>query len=342
MKPQMKSWAKPWTTILCLSIGALAAGCDGPPVDSKQQGFRGTGMVQVDSPKLTKAKLAANAVPKADALAKADGPRAKAEYKNVPVLGDLSKDEFDRLMLAVTEWVAPDQGCAYCHKVDDLASDTVPTKIVSRRMFQMTAHINKDWKSHVVETGVTCYTCHRGKPVPANIWYNGPQTSASAYAGNLAGKNVPGYQVGLTSLQNEPFSSYMERNETVRVAATDSLPIVGKTGATILKTEETYALMMNLSQSLGVNCTFCHNTQAFSDWSQSSPQRVTAWHGLSLTRDLNKAYLLPLKPNLAAERLGPSGDAPKLNCATCHQGVNKPLNGVSMLKSYPELAKAKQ
>ena len=41
-------------------------------------------------------------------------------------------------------------------------------------MLQMMQHINATWKTHVAETGVTCYTCHRGKPVPANIWFNNP------------------------------------------------------------------------------------------------------------------------------------------------------------------------
>ena len=31
------------------------------------------------------------------------------------------------------------------------------------------------------------------------------------------------------------------------------------------------------------------------------------------------------------------GDVAKVNCATCHQGVFKPLYGVSMAKDYPEL-----
>jgi photosynthetic reaction center cytochrome c subunit len=39
-----------------------------------------------------------------------------------------------------------------------------------------------------------------------------------------------------------------------------------------------------------------------------------------------------------AERLGEMGDAPKANCATCHQGAYKPLYGVSMLAEHPELA----
>jgi photosynthetic reaction center cytochrome c subunit len=31
----------------------------------------------------------------------------------------------------------------------------------------------------------------------------------------------------------------------------------------------------------------------------------------------------------------------KVNCQTCHQGVNKPYGGASMAKDYPELQRAK-
>ena len=29
---------------------------------------------------------------------------------------------------------------------------------------------------------------------------------------------------------------------------------------------------------------------------------------------------------------------PKVNCTTCHNGVNKPLNGANVIDAYPELA----
>ena len=95
--------------------------------------------------------------------------------------------------------------------------------------------------------------------------------------------------------------------------------------------------MMHMSQGLGVNCTYCHNSRSFSAWDQSSPQRTTAWYGIRMVRDLNTAYLDPLLPTYPHNRLGPLGDAPKANCTTCHQGVSKPLLGVNMLKDYPEL-----
>ena len=95
--------------------------------------------------------------------------------------------------------------------------------------------------------------------------------------------------------------------------------------------------MMHISKALGVNCTFCHNSRSFTAWDQSTPQRATTWYGIRMTRDLNANYLEGLSAQFPHTRLGPLGDVPKVNCATCHQGVYKPLFGVSMLKDYPEL-----
>jgi photosynthetic reaction center cytochrome c subunit len=69
----------------------------------------------------------------------------------------------------------------------------------------------------------------------------------------------------------------------------------------------------------------------------STPQRVTAWYGIRMVRDLNNNVMVPLTSQLPPERLGPSGDVPKIYCATCHQGSNKPLYGAPMLQYYPEL-----
>ena len=46
---------------------------------------------------------------------------------------------------------------------------------------------------------------------------------------------------------------------------------------------------------------------------------------------------MPLTASFPADRLGPTGDVAKVNCATCHQGVYKPLYGAQMAKDYPEL-----
>ena len=96
--------------------------------------------------------------------------------------------------------------------------------------------------------------------------------------------------------------------------------------------------MIHMSMALGVNCTHCHNTQSFGAWNLSPPARATAWQGLGLVRELNDSYLIPLTGNFPPERLGPAGDVPKLNCATCHQGLVKPLNGAAMVQHFPSLA----
>jgi photosynthetic reaction center cytochrome c subunit len=144
--------------------------------------------------------------------------------------------------------------------------------------------------------------------------------------------------VWLASLPYDPFTPYLLESNSIRVKSTTALP-TGTNPANIMDTEHVYGLMMVMSGALGVNCTFCHNSQHFGSWEMSPPQRVNAWHGIRMVRHLNNDYLVPLTDAFPAERLGPTGDVAKIYCATCHQGVNKPLNGVSMLPNHPELAR---
>jgi len=316
--------------------GLVLAGCEKPPPESVQRGYRGVGMVEVYNPYKVDELIAVNFVPEPLAPVPAGGPPASAVYKNVQVLGNLGIAEFTRTMLAITAWVAPKQGCAYCHNTANMADDSLYTKIVARRMLQMTQHVNATWKPHVAATGVTCYTCHRGNPVPANIWYNDPGPVTAENAGNKGGQNLPAVAAGYASLPYDPFSTFLEGAESIRITGPTALP-TGNTHS-IKQAEWTFSLMIHMSKSLGVNCTYCHNSRAFADWSQSPPQRVTAWYGIRMVRDLNNDYLDPLKTVFPDYRHGPLGDAPKLNCATCHQGAYKPLFGASMLKEYPQFS----
>jgi photosynthetic reaction center cytochrome c subunit len=331
-----------WSLLLLLILGAgvfiFFGPVERPPMEVVQRGFRGTGMEEVENPRLLAQKVALNQVPEPQPPADPAGDRASAVYENVQVLGDLSVDQFNRVMAAITEWVSPEEGCGYCHNLENLAEDSVYTKHVSRRMLQMTRHINADWQPHVGQTGVTCYTCHRGQPVPAEIWFTDPGRKHTAgLIGNPAGQNGPGAEVGLASLPSDPFTPFLQ-GEPARIRVTSPTDLPAGNRASIKQAEWTYGLMMHYANSLGVNCTYCHNTRQFAAWDQSSPARVTAWHGQSMVQGLNAAYLEPLGPVYPPHRLGPLGDAPKVNCATCHQGAFKPLYGAGMLKDYPELA----
>jgi len=325
----------------CVILGAMAllAGCfERPPVDAVQRGFRGTGMDQIYNPRSVQAQAAINGLPPDTPPMPAVGPTAGQTFQNVKVLNDLSVGEFSRLMVSITAWVAPQQGCTYCHAGNDMASDALYTKVVARRMLQMTQHINADWKSHVADTGVTCYTCHRGQPVPAQTWTNGPVQKA-ANAGNKAGQNSPLPTNGMTALPYDPFTPFLQQANNIRVVGGEALQNGNR--ISIKQTEWTYGLMMHMSESLGVNCTYCHNTRSFADWETSTPPRAVAWYGIRMARDLNTSYLDPMAATFPAARLGPGGDSPKINCATCHQGAYKPLYGQSMLPNHPELAKVR-
>ena len=54
---------------------------------------------------------------------------------------------------------------------------------------------------------------------------------------------------------------------------------------------------------------------------------VQALAGANMVRRINTEYIAPLNEVLPPSRLGELGDAPKVQCITCHQGVVRPLYG---------------
>ncbi len=309
-----------------------------PFLEGVQRGFRGTGIQQVFYRGDLQRLAADNIVPEPETPVEPAGTKSSEVYQNVQVLGDLDSDEFNRLMGAITNWVSPEAGCAYCHADgEDLSSDSVYTKVVARQMLKMTMDINSNWQSHVVQTGVTCYTCHRGQPVPANVWYTNPGgPHARGMLGNQAGQNSGSMNIASTSLPFDPFTSFLLDDQSIRVSGTQALPYGNRTS--IKQTEWTYSLMNHMSVGLGVQCTYCHNTRALNEWDQSHPARVSAWHGIQMTRSVNNEHMTVLQDVFPPYRKGPLGDVLKVNCATCHIGAYKPLLGVSMLQDYPVLA----
>ena len=197
-------------SVASLGLLLLLSGCERPPMDSIQHGYRGTGMVEIYNPRIVEAKAENNAVPFALPAAPTDGPRASQVYKNVQVLGGLSSAQFTRLMVSMASWIAPNEGCVYCHNPANFAEDSKYTKVVARRMIQMTQNLNVNWTSHVANTGVTCYTCHRGNNIPQQVWFKRDPTPAGAnFIGDKAGQNEPAQSVGLASLPNDPFTPFL-------------------------------------------------------------------------------------------------------------------------------------
>ncbi len=321
---------------LAATLPLVLTACELAPKVSEQNGYRGTGMNQIyvaDGDEM----MADIPAPPYD-LPPPGGPLASETYENVQVLGNISTDEFNYLMAAITEWVAPDEGCNYCHNPANMASDEVYTKVVARRMIQMNQDINSQWTDHVGGTGVTCWTCHAGNNIPENVWTLPEDGGHPSIADNRRGQNNPVAATAYSSLPEAAVARYLLNGDTtagIRVQSTGMHP--GDNTTTTMDTEQTYALMVHMSESLGVNCTYCHNTQSFGDWSISGPPRTTAWHGIQMVGNINEAYVTPLTGEFPDNRLGPAGDPYKVNCTTCHQGQNRPLGGYPMAQDYPAL-----
>jgi photosynthetic reaction center cytochrome c subunit len=264
-----------------LTLGA----CGDASVDTVQVGYRGTALEQNYDRGDLKAKFAQVKLPQSPPPA-GESPPGPLPWKNVQVLNDISIAEFNRTMIAMSTWVAGTGNCAYCHNVAAFQDDTLPngkplyTKIVARRMLQMTRNINGNYSQHVKNTGVTCYTCHLGKPLPNGLWFYSSQTDYLRHYLDRDGARVITQQVAPSNANR----------------------------SSVKQTEWTYSLMISQSKSLGVNCTYCHNSRQFASWKEAPPARVTAYHGILMLRDVNQSYLAPLQPVYPAVRLGQLGE----------------------------------
>ena len=277
------------------------------------------------------------------------GPAATATYQNVKVLTDVSAAEFLRLQYAITAWVSPKQGCDYCHTGTNYAADDKPQKAAARIMMQMTRHLNADWHTHVGNAGVTCYTCHRGQPVPGQAWFpDAPKTEST----------ITGYQDNWQEsadtvrkfFPDNGWAEYFYDDQPIAVSSTTVEP--GPTLHSWPEATRIYEMMMQMSDGIGVNCGYCHQSRAFNDWNQSSPYRWNAWWAIRMTRDLNRNFLTPIWaalpqtrtlehenpiPAIPARMTGAQGGNGLVVCATCHFGLPKPLNGANMVNDYPGL-----
>ena len=285
--------------------------------------------------------------------AAAGGPSATETYKNVKVLTDVSAAEFMRLQYAITDWVAPKQGCDYCHVGTNYAADDKPQKNVARIMLQMTRHLNADWDTHVGAAGMTCYTCHRGQPIPGQAWFPNPPKTPNVYIGHREDWQESADTVRKFFPDNG-WAEYFFDDQPIAVNSETVEP--GPTLHSWPEATRIYEMMMQMTDGIGVNCGFCHQSRAFNDWNQSTPYRWNAWWAIRMTRDLNKNFLVPVWaalpqtrtlerendiPVIPARFTGPQGGNGLVVCATCHLGLSKPMNGANMVHDYPGLAPAR-
>jgi cytochrome c553 len=89
-----------------------------------------------------------------------------AEYTNLKILKSP-----DRLMDVMRTFnISLRAECGFCHVTSDFASDARPTKVMARKMIEMTEGLN----ATLGNGRVTCYTCHRGDEMPRTVQPNFP------------------------------------------------------------------------------------------------------------------------------------------------------------------------
>jgi photosynthetic reaction center cytochrome c subunit len=318
-----------------------------PPISATQVGPSPTSMIQFNQGHMRE-PVSQEAPPPLPPAA-TGGPSATATYKNVQVLKDVSAAEFMRLQYAITQWVSPQQGCGFCHEGENYASDAKPTKAAARLMLEAVRHINADWGNHVNPAGVTCYTCHRGQPVPAETWFPYKPPPIKSFIA----KQEPWHENADTVRKFFPDAGWQEyylEDTPIAVQSVTALP--SHTIHSYIETKRIYEMMMQQSDGIGVNCGYCHNSRVFQSWAQSTPYRWIGYYGIELTRDLNRNYLIHMPayvpedrelvnktamPVLPARDQGPQGGNGLVVCATCHYAQPKPLGGANMLQDYPGL-----
>jgi photosynthetic reaction center cytochrome c subunit len=290
-----------------------------------------------------------NTAPRPIAPAPADPRPASQAYKNLQVLGDLNAGQLMQTMQAMTAWVAPKQGCGFCHAGGDYASQANPHLAVARAMLRMTRHINTAGRGHVGAAGVTCFSCHQGQPVPASVWFAARPRPPQP----MIDRQDDWREDAKTVRNFFPFEGYEEYllQDTPGIGQSYTALPTGQTASQIV-IKRLYEAMMQMSDGMGVNCGYCHNSRAFWDWSQSTPARWQGYAGIELTRDLNRNYLLPLGQTLPQTRFrltkaGEPGIPPHeegatagnglVDCATCHHGQPKPQPIGGQASAYPAL-----
>ena len=330
------------------------------PVDSVELGYRGGAAVQYANAEPEVARINRPPAPPppgrwgVDAAALADTRPATEAYQNLKVVRDGTAGEFMKLQVALTQWVSPKEGCGFCHQGGDWASDAKPQKQAARVMIDMVRTVNADWKPHVGEAGVTCFICHRGQNIPSRMWFPAPAPPNRPFVA----RQEAWHELASTVrdfFPNNGFDEYFLQDTRAKGASYTALPTNDVPAQGEVK--RLYEMMMQMSDGIGVNCGFCHQSRSFQDWAQSTPHRWTGLSGLHLTRAINNDVLLPLAtlipqtreytagprlPIIPAHEAGPQNGNGLANCATCHYGVPKPLEGQNLLADYPALQGGKR
>lgn len=174
-------------------------------------------------------------------------------------------------------------GCQYCHDLNNFAADTYPEKLAARNMLYLVSDVNSqfivdlpDWQGNYVQ----CATCHNN--APANLEAFGEQFIRSVpdipVTVELLDEN--GQRVIDPALKPEPIRGQVGLQDAVLwyiynyqiwkpfdsadpESGRGSLALTFDGGPTQEQVTINQNVMNYQSWSLGVGCTYCHNSRNF-------------------------------------------------------------------------------
>ena len=149
---------------------------------------------------------------------------------------------------------------------------------------------------------------------------------------------------------NEGYEEYLLQSTPAHGQSLTALP-KGTTPSSV-EVKRLYEAMMQMSDGMGVNCGYCHQSRNFADWSMSTPMRWTGYSGIVMTREINRDYLLQVPAvdpitrwrggnarhlSLPAREQGAQIGNGLADCASCHNGAPKPQDPAAPAGGFPGL-----
>lgn len=227
--------------------------------------------------------LATSLLAAAQQPAQLEGKTAEQAFKNIQVLKGIPADQLIPTMRFMRDSLGG-VACTFCHADEDRASDEKPQKVTARKMIAMEIAINKNTFNG--ETTVTCYTCHRGSPMPVGTPVIPEEKPGEAAAGKEKAPNLPSADEIVASYINALGGEQALRKVTSRVeTGTIDLPAAAGNPAA-QGTVEFDAKAPNLSL-LVVSAGKASSTNGFDGttaWTKDNRGRVMQATGVDLAR----------------------------------------------------------
>jgi hypothetical protein len=221
--------------------------------------------------------------------------KAEEQFKNIQVWKETPANELIPAMHLIEGQTGMD--CTYCHVEDARDKDDKKPKETARRMMRMMDSLNQMYFNG--QQVITCYTCHRGKPMPVNE----PMVPTAEPV--LADPMIAGLKVTLPSV-DQILSKYVEalggeqalRKITSRVVTGTTFIPSGPGGAiplpaSVERLEKAPNLVVNTYKT--PTSTSADGFDGTRAWSQNAAGRVTDVQGVDQQRAQRDAdFYLPL------------------------------------------------